>query len=72
MPARQARLALYPEAWLLFQIKEAPEAELLERCDLEHAPRTPQPKATRRGAAPGGAATGAGRGGRKENLGGEG
>ena len=48
MPARQARLALYPEAWLLFQIKEAPEAELLERCAPEQLPpRPPQPRAAK-------------------------
>ncbi len=74
VPARQARLALYPEAWLLFQIKEAPEAELLARCDPEQLPpRAPQPKAakprrrTRRRRH-----RGRGRGGEKENLGGEG
>ena len=50
VPARQARLALYPEAWQLYQIKEAPEAELLERTDLEQLPprppqsRTPKPR----------------------------
>ncbi len=48
VPARQARLALYPEAWLLFQIKEAAEVELLERCDPEQLPpRAPQPKAAK-------------------------
>jgi poly(A) polymerase len=50
VPARQARLALYPEAWQLYQILEAPEAELLERTDLEQLPprppqsRTPKPR----------------------------
>src|SRR5574340_90041 len=45
VPARQARLALYPEAWLLHQIKEAPEMELLERCAPEEIPvRAPQPR----------------------------
>lgn len=52
VPARQARLALYPEAWLLFQIKEAPEAELPEKCAPEQVPpRPPQahpPKPRRR------------------------
>jgi poly(A) polymerase len=48
VPARQARLALYPEAWLLWQIKEAPEAELLERTAPELLPaRAPQPKAAK-------------------------
>jgi hypothetical protein len=48
VPARQARLALYPEAWMLFQIKDAPEMELLERCSLEQLPpRAPQPKAAK-------------------------
>ena len=74
VPARQTRLALYPEAWLLLQIKESPEAALLERCDPEQIPvRAPQPKAakprrrTRRRRH-----RGRGRGGEKENLGGEG
>jgi poly(A) polymerase len=52
VPARQARLALYPEAWLLYQTLEAPEADLLERTDLEQLPpRPPQsrsPKPRRR------------------------
>ncbi len=74
VPARQARLALYPEVWLLFQIKESPEADLLERCDPEQIPvRAPQPRAarphrrTRRRRH-----RGRGRSGEKENLGGEG
>jgi len=75
LPARLARLALYPEAWLLFQIKEAPEAELLERCAPDQVPpRPPQSRAarprrrrTRRRRRRGG-----GRGVEKENLGGEG
>jgi len=74
VPARQARLALYPESWLLYQIKEDPEAELLERCAPEQVPvRAPQAKAskprrrTRRRRHRGGR----GRGVEKENLGGE-
>jgi poly(A) polymerase len=48
VPARQARLAIYPEAWLLWQLKEAPEAELLERTAPELLPaRAPQPKAAK-------------------------
>ena len=38
VPARLTRLTLYPDTWLLYQIKEAPEAELLERCDPETLP----------------------------------
>jgi len=50
LPARLARLALYPEAWILFQIKEAPEAELLERCAPDQVPpRPPQARAARPG-----------------------
>jgi poly(A) polymerase len=48
VPPRYQRLATYPDAWLLHQIKEAPEAELLERCSPERIPpRTPQPKRQR-------------------------
>jgi hypothetical protein len=39
IPARLTRLRLYPATWLLHQIKTAPEAELLERCD----PAVPPP-----------------------------
>src|SRR5208337_2747554 len=50
LPARLARLALYPEAWMLFQIKEAPESELLERCAPDQVPpRPPQARAARTG-----------------------
>ena len=48
IPARLARLTLYPEAWLLHLIKEAPEAELLARCQPETLPaRPPKPKRRR-------------------------
>jgi hypothetical protein len=48
LPARLARLALYPEAWMLVQIKEAPEAELVERCAPEQIPpRPPQARAAK-------------------------
>ena len=44
-PARLTRLALYPEVWLLRQIKAGPEAELAERCQPETlAVRAPQPR----------------------------
>ena len=52
VPARQARLALYPEAWLLYQIKEAPEAELLERMRPGTAPAPAAPAQGRQTAAP--------------------
>jgi hypothetical protein len=42
---RYARLATYPEAWLLYQIREAPEAELLTRCASEKIPERITPKA---------------------------
>ena len=38
VPARLSRLALYPESWLLHQIKEAPEAELLQKVQPENLP----------------------------------
>jgi poly(A) polymerase len=48
-PARLARLSLYPEVWRLYQIKEAPEAELVERCRPEtFPPPAPQPGRRRR------------------------
>ncbi len=48
LPSRYARLATYPEAWLLYQIKEAPETELLDRCQPETIPpRAPQVKRRR-------------------------
>lgn len=49
VPARRARLALFPEAWLLFHLKEAPETDLLELPPTEELPirpprsRTPKP-----------------------------
>lgn len=47
-PSRYLRLATYPEAWLLYQIKEAPETELLTRCEPEKIPpKAPQPKRRR-------------------------
>ncbi len=47
-PARLARLAMYPEAWRLHLIKEAPEAELLEKCRPEtFPPPRPQPRRRR-------------------------
>jgi poly(A) polymerase len=52
VPARRARLALFPEAWLLFQLKEAPEDELLELPTPEQLPvrppRSRPPKSHRR------------------------
>jgi hypothetical protein len=47
-PVRLTRLSLYPEVWLLHQIKEAPETELAEKGQAEALPaRAPQPaKAT--------------------------
>jgi len=48
IPVRMSRLATYPEAWLFFQIKEAPLLELVERCQPEEIPpRAPQPKRRR-------------------------
>jgi poly(A) polymerase len=48
IPVRMSRLATYPEAWLFFQIKEAPLWELVERCQPEEIPpRAPQPKRRR-------------------------
>ena len=48
VPARLARMAAYPEAWLFCQIKEAPLEELVERCGPEEIPpRAPQPKRRR-------------------------
>jgi poly(A) polymerase len=49
---RYARLATYPETWLLYQIREAPEAELLTRCEPEKIPeriasKAPPPKRRR-------------------------
>ncbi|HEX9884438.1 MAG TPA: hypothetical protein VGA79_10765 [Desulfobaccales bacterium] len=75
-PARLTRLALYPEVWLLHQIKEAPETELAEKIQPEALPaRAPQPakeaqlrrrrpRRRRRG--------GRGRGGGEKKPGGEG
>jgi poly(A) polymerase len=52
VPARRARLALFPDAWLLFHFKEAPEAELLELPPPEQLPirppRSAKPKPHRR------------------------
>ncbi len=48
VPARLARMAAYPEAWLFCQIEEAPLEELVERCGPEEIPpRAPQPKRRR-------------------------
>jgi poly(A) polymerase len=45
IPARLTRLSLYPLTWMLHQIKTAPEAELLERCQPEAMPvSAPAPK----------------------------
>ena len=76
IPVRLTRLTLYPATWVLHQIKTAPEAELLERCNPEAmpAPRPPRLNAAAKGAA----APGAGedgkrkRGGRAEKPGGGG
>ncbi|MEJ2672137.1 MAG: poly(A) polymerase [Deltaproteobacteria bacterium] len=38
IPARLTRLTLYPVTWMLHQIKTAPEAELLDRCQPEALP----------------------------------
>ena len=43
IPVRLTRLTLYPATWLLHQIKTAPEAELLERCDPEAMPDAAPP-----------------------------
>ena len=48
IPARLTRLTLYPATWLLHQIKTAPEAELLERCNPEALPAPPPPAKRRR------------------------
>jgi poly(A) polymerase len=47
IPARLTRLSLYPLTWMLHQIKTAPEAELLERCQPEAMP-VPAPAPKRR------------------------
>jgi poly(A) polymerase len=48
-PVRLTRLSLYADAWRLYQIKEAPEAELVERCRPETLPPpAPQPRHRRR------------------------
>ncbi len=48
IPSRFSRLAVYPEAWLLYHLKEAPAAELLKKCGPEQIPpRPPQPKRRR-------------------------
>jgi poly(A) polymerase len=49
IPARLTRLAMYPGAWLLHQIKGAPEAELLAHChpDSLPAPAAAAPKRRR-------------------------
>ena len=45
IPARLTRLTLYPLTWMFHQIKTAPEAELLERCQPEAMPvPVPAPK----------------------------
>jgi hypothetical protein len=50
-PARLTRLALYPGAWCLHQIKEGPETDLVESCQpevLQNLPtRAPQPNRRR-------------------------
>ncbi|HZE22076.1 MAG TPA: hypothetical protein VE082_08490, partial [Desulfobaccales bacterium] len=48
IPVRLTRLTLYPATWLLHQIKTAPEAELLERCQPEALPPPPPPAKRRR------------------------
>jgi poly(A) polymerase len=72
-PARLTRLALYPAVWCLHQIKEGPEAGLVEKCQPEAlqnlpvrppAPPRRRPRRRRRGRG------GRGRGARK--AGGEG
>ncbi|MDP3182549.1 MAG: hypothetical protein Q8M54_06985 [Desulfobaccales bacterium] len=46
--SRFTRLATYPEAWLLYHLKETPAAELLHKCTLDKIPpRAPQPKRRR-------------------------
>ncbi|MFZ5447083.1 MAG: polynucleotide adenylyltransferase PcnB [Thermodesulfobacteriota bacterium] len=48
IPARLTRLTFYPVTWLLYQIKTAPEEELLERCQPEALPAAvPAPKRRR-------------------------
>ncbi|MFA4902965.1 MAG: polynucleotide adenylyltransferase PcnB [Desulfobaccales bacterium] len=71
IPARLTRLSLYPLTWMLHQIKTAPEAELLERCQPEAMPvpapapkrrhsRRRRPRGRRRGKEAGGGAKGVG------------
>ncbi len=71
IPARLTRLTLYPLTWMLHQIKTAPEAELLERCQPEALPvpapapkrrhsRRRRPRGRRRGKEAGGGAKGVG------------
>jgi poly(A) polymerase len=49
IPVRLTRLTLYPQTWMLHQIKSAPEAELLECCQPEALPApAPPPKRRRR------------------------
>ena len=48
LSVRFTRLATYPEAWLLYHLKETPAAELLRTCAPENIPpRAPQPKRRR-------------------------
>jgi poly(A) polymerase len=48
IPSRFTRLATYPEAWLLYHLKESPAAELLRTCTPDKIPpRAPQPKRRR-------------------------
>jgi poly(A) polymerase len=68
-PARLTRLALYPAVWCLHQIKEGPEAGLVEKCQPEalqnlpaRAPSPPRRRPRRR-------RRGRGRGSRKGNNG---
>jgi poly(A) polymerase len=51
IPARLTRLSLYPWVWMLHQIKVAPEAALVERCQPEALPppvSAPKRRRTRR------------------------
>lgn len=48
IPVRLTRLTLYPLTWMLHQIKTAPEAELLERCQPEALPVPASPPKRRR------------------------
>jgi poly(A) polymerase len=51
IPARLARLTLFPATILLYQVKEAPEEELLERVQPENLPAqvaAPKPRRSRR------------------------